>query len=120
MHSIWPIFNEDSGQSSSFSDYTIMDYIVADDILSRNPSHHFDIGSRIDGVILQLAHSIDVVVLDVRPNPSLTRFGVQTVLGNAPASTFTMFKYKMPLSILDWEDMRPNRSFGTHRFAPID
>ena len=83
LHSIWPIFNEDSGQSSSFSDYTIMDYIVADDILSRNPSHHFDIGSRIDGVILQLAHSIDVVVLDVRPNPSLTRFGVQTVLGNA-------------------------------------
>lgn len=83
IHSLWPIFNEDFGESSSISDYMILDYLVASDVLSRGVSHHFDIGSRVDGLILQLSHTVKVTVLDVRPSPKLNNFGVTSLVGNA-------------------------------------
>lgn len=50
--------------------YFYMDILVAKKILANNPNHHYDIGSRIEGLISHLiAMGIDTTMIDIRPLP---------------------------------------------------
>lgn len=50
--------------------YFYMDILVAKKILENNPEHHYDIGSRIEGLISHLiAMDIDTTMIDIRPLP---------------------------------------------------
>ena len=49
------------------SQYLLQDLFVANRVYRNNPSHHVDVGSRIDGFVTHLASFREVEVLDIRP-----------------------------------------------------
>jgi hypothetical protein len=79
----FPVYDEDNGNACSFSDYTILDFLAVREIKSRLITRHLDIGSRVDGLVLQLSHFCDVQCLDIRPNHSLEKFGITTMMADA-------------------------------------
>lgn len=48
-------------------DYFYADLIVAQDIYTRSPKRHVDVGSRIDGFVAHVASFRHIEVLDIRP-----------------------------------------------------
>ncbi len=55
--------------------YFHQDLLVAQDIFRRNPRHHIDVGSRIDGFVAHVASFREITVYDIRPPlaPDVTR-----------------------------------------------
>jgi hypothetical protein len=76
VHGVLGIYNEDAGEGCSFSDYMILDHLVVQQLKQRNPLHHLDVGSRVDGLVLQASLLCSVTCMDVRPNPKLKDFGI--------------------------------------------
>jgi hypothetical protein len=73
-------FNAQAGSADGH--YFWQDLIVAKWIYERTPSHHFDVGSRIDGFIAHLLSFREVSMLDIRPLANKIP-GLQVVLGDA-------------------------------------
>lgn len=59
--------NRRAGAGNSNSIYFLQDLLVSSRILSRPDCRHLDIGSRIDGFVAQIASSMQIDVLDIRP-----------------------------------------------------
>lgn len=83
VNSVLPIYDEDAGEAFSLNDYMILDYLAISELKKHLPSHHVDIGSRIDGFVLGASHLCRVSSIDVRPNATLAFFGVNSVTGDA-------------------------------------
>jgi len=79
VQEILPIYNEDAGAGCSFNDYMLLDYLVVQELRHHLPSRHLDVGSRIDGLVLQASHLCQVSCLDIRPNPRLGYFGISSI-----------------------------------------
>lgn len=73
----WPIYYEDNGNCSSLSDYSILSFIVIQDIFKRRISNHFDIGSAVEKFIIPLsAAGVKVTLLDIRKTNFLDAFNI--------------------------------------------
>ena len=67
VNNYYPILDEfDQAAGTADSDYFHQDLIVAQEIYSRNPASHFDIGGRIDGFVAHVASFREIQVLDIR------------------------------------------------------
>lgn len=73
-------FDADAGEASGH--YFHQDLWAARLIYERRPSHHLDIGSRIDGFVAHLLTFMPVTVIDVRPLPSQV-VGLSFIQGDA-------------------------------------
>jgi hypothetical protein len=64
---IFPVFSDyESNAGSHKGHYFHQDLVVAQQIYSKNPKKHLDIGSRIDGFVAHVATFRQIDVLDVR------------------------------------------------------
>ena len=67
ISSIFPVFSDyESNAGSHKGHYFHQDLVVAQQIYSKNPKRHLDIGSRIDGFVAHVATFRQIDVLDVR------------------------------------------------------
>lgn len=68
INSYYPIltdFHDVAGSTNS--QYFIHDLLVASKVFRSNPKEHFDVASRVDGLVAHIASFREVTVLDVRP-----------------------------------------------------
>ena len=67
ISTIFPVFSDyESSAGSHKGHYFHQDLVVAQQIYSKNPKRHLDIGSRIDGFVAHVATFRQIDVLDVR------------------------------------------------------
>jgi len=67
----YPILDEWHGDCGTASGHYFHQYIwAARKIFQRNPVHHIDVGSRIDGFVAHVACFREIEVYDIRPNSS--------------------------------------------------
>ena len=59
-------YAKEAGDSRSL--YFLQDLACSQYVLSKAPSRHLDIGSRLDGFVAQICASRPIVVMDIRPN----------------------------------------------------
>lgn len=59
-------YAKDAGDSRSL--YFLQDLSCSQYVLSKTPSRHIDIGSRLDGFVAQICASRPIEVMDIRPN----------------------------------------------------
>lgn len=64
---IYPIFESKNTQQLHWNEYLIQDLWAIEKILDSGVKNHTDIGSRLDGFVCQLAVSIMVKYVDIRP-----------------------------------------------------
>ena len=89
--------NVQSGSSDGH--YFWQDLICARWIFGEKPSHHFDIGSRVDGFIAHILTFMDVTILDIRPL-SIEIPGLRVLLGNAQNRLIEQNRYFESVSSL--------------------
>lgn len=65
----YPILTEKSEASGGLGAYPLQDLIVARWIREDAPARHFDVGSRIDGFVCNVATFREIEVIDIRPAP---------------------------------------------------
>ena len=59
-------YSKEAGDSRSL--YFLQDLSCSQYVLSKEPSRHIDIGSRLDGFVAQICASRPIEVMDIRPN----------------------------------------------------
>lgn len=64
-----PILTEKHEASGGFGAYLLQDLVVARWIREDSPTKHFDVGSRIDGFVTNVAAFRRIEVIDIRPAP---------------------------------------------------
>lgn len=64
-----PILTEKTEPSGGFGAYPLQDLIVARWLREDAPTRHFDVGSRIDGFVCNVATFREIEVIDIRPAP---------------------------------------------------
>jgi hypothetical protein len=80
---MWPVIQEKYAMAGSLGNYFWQDLWAAKRIVQSGVKAHFDIGSRLDGVIAHLlAAGIDVTMIDVRKFPAEVK-GLHTIVDDA-------------------------------------
>jgi len=111
-----PILTEKSETSGGLGAYLLQDLTVARWIREDAPTTHFDVGSRIDGFVANVAAFREIEVIDIRPAPGKIPnvvFHQHDVMGKCPP---------------EWKNSLPSVSclhtiehFGLGRYGdPID
>jgi hypothetical protein len=111
-----PILTEKNEASGGLGAYLLQDLTVARWIREDAPTKHFDVGSRIDGFVCNVAAFREIEVIDIRPAPGEipgVAFHQCDIMGKCPP---------------EWENSMPSLSclhtiehFGLGRYGdPID
>lgn len=82
-----PILTEKDETSGGLGAYPLQDLTVARWIREDSPERHFDVGSRIDGFVCNVASFREIEVIDIRPAPGAVPgvvFHQQDVMGECP------------------------------------
>jgi hypothetical protein len=112
----FPILTEKHDSSGGLGAYALQDLMVAKWIREDAPARHFDVGSRIDGFVCNVATFRQIEVIDIRPAP-----------GSIPGVIFHQHDV-MGRCLPEWEGSIPSLSclhtiehFGLGRYGdPID
>lgn len=78
---LYPIFETRSSSQLQWNEYLIQDLWAMEKILSSGVQRHTDVGSRLDGFVCQLAVSIPVDFVDIRP-PGFEHQGLHYIRGS--------------------------------------
>lgn len=78
---LYPIFETKSSSQLRWNEYLIQDLWAMEKILSSGAHHHTDVGSRLDGFVCQLAVSVPVDFVDIRP-PGFEHKGLHYIKGS--------------------------------------
>lgn len=78
---LYPIFETKNTSQLRWNEYLIQDLWAMEKILSSAVRRHTDVGSRLDGFVCQLAVSIPVDFVDIRP-PGIEHKGLHYIKGS--------------------------------------